>query len=168
MKRVIAGLAALMLSAVWAPPAAEARGVAVCAINGTIIFRANPQHPNQGTWETRRGTIECQGVIYGLARFLGRGPFFGSGTYATLPDGLAPCTWDLGPGNIDYSIPTSMGDVRVIEPVTAGAGMFASKTMTGTFQLLPPIADGCVPFGTGQASLVAQGVFTRRGDALLP
>lgn len=167
MKRVVAVSSVLMMAVLHAAPAAEAGfGVGTCAINGKIKF-SPAAAGGQGTWETESATIECQGVIYGLARILGRGPFYGSGSMGPLSAGTGPCMLDLGPGDIDYTIPTTMGDLRIIEPIAAGHGFFTSRNMSGSFQLFPPYEGGCAPNPLGRATFMAEGIFTRR-DAQVP
>ena len=165
---MVAVLSVLMLPVLHAAPAAEAGfGVGACMINGTITFSPAITASEQGTWQTERATIECHGVIYGLARILGRGPFAGSGSLGPLSASTGACTLDLGPGNIDYTIPTSMGDLRITEPITAGLGAFTSRNMSGSFQLLPAHEATCAMNPLGRATFVAEGLFTRR-DAQLP
>ena len=163
MKRVVAILSVLMLPVLHAAPAAEAGfGIGACVINGKIKFSPANASSGQGRWETESATIECHGVIYGLARILGRGPFYGSGTMGPLSAGTGPCMLDLGPGDIDYTIPTTMGDLRIIESIAAGNGFFTSKNMTGSFQLFPPYEGGCAMNPLGRATFMAEGIFTRR------
>ena len=163
MKRVVAVLSVLMLPVLHAAPAAEAGfGVGTCVINGKIKFSPAMAGSGQGRWETESATIECHGVIYGLARILGRGPFYGSGTMGPLSAGTGPCMLDLGPGDIDYTIPTTMGDLRIIEPIAAGLGVFTSRNMSGSFQLFPPYEGGCAVNPLGRATFMGEGIFTRR------
>lgn len=163
MKAAVAVLSVLLSSAVHAAPAAEAGfGAAVCTVNGTVSFSAPAGAAEEGTWRIGPATIACQGVIYGRERILGRGPLEGSGTFGLSPAGAVPCTRDLGPGIIDYTIPTTAGNLRITEPITAGAGIFTTPTMSGSFQFVPPYEGDCAPNATSSTALTAEGVLTRR------
>lgn len=168
MKRVVAALGVVVLPVLHVAPAAEAGlGAGTCVINGQIRFSPANGPSGQGMWQTESATIECHGLIYGLNRLDGRGPFAGSGSLGPLSAGTGPCMLDLGPGSIDYTIPTTMGDLRIVEPIAAGLGFFTSRNMSGSFQLIPPYEGGCAVNPFGRATFMAEGIFTRR-DAQPP
>jgi hypothetical protein len=164
MKRLIAlltGLAALPL--VGAAPPAQALGVAGCTIGGTISFTPPGQAAGQGTWRIETGAINCQGFFKSTDRFLGQGPFTGSGTYEVLPMGGETCLYQAGTGTVDYDIRTTAGTYRINEAsrfVSAGAGKLATPSLRGTF-LVPPQPEGDCAKQVTRAGFVAQVLLVR-------
>lgn len=125
-------------------PTARATGTGVCTISGTIHFTSSPRTPTEGGWSIEPAVMQCRGVFRGWDRILGPGSFKGSGVYSNPPTGGGTCVPQVGSGTVDYLIPTSEQDVRVIEPqgfLLAGAGSFTTPTLKGTFQVTPPF-DG--------------------------
>ena len=132
MKRSLAALIALTLGG-WLTP--EPAGAAVttkgaCLISGTVNFAA-------GQWHINPGVIDCKGLGWGFERVTGGGSFIGSGSYGVVP-GADNCLPMLGDGMVDYWIQTSEQDIHIVEaPVftPAGAGVFTTPSLRGTFQI---------------------------------
>lgn len=159
VRRSVALLAGLALAAFLAPvPAAEAHAKGVCTISGTITFRPSPLAQSGGQWSISPGVIDCRGLFYGWERILGPGSFTGSGSYEAVPSGGASCLRQLGSGTVDYWIPTSWRDVHLTEPhsfVLAGAGVFTTPSLRGTFQI-PPYEGNCVSAPVTRGMFLAQ------------
>lgn len=139
MKRSVAVLAGLVLSTFFATmPAADALGLGVCTITGTIAFTHSPADPDHGTWQISPAVIQCRGQFNTRELMVRQGPFAGSGSYTVVPSGQGGCLRELGTGTVDYWIPTDEQDVHVKEPHTfllAGAGAFTTPTLRGLFQV---------------------------------
>lgn len=139
-------------------PAAEATAGGACTISGTITFSPVAVAPSEGRWSISPGVIDCRGLFSGWERILGPGSFAGSGSYTTVPSGGGSCLRQLGPGTVDYWIPTSEQDVHLIEPhafILAGGGAFTTRTLRGTFQI--PLHEGnCVTGPATSAVFLAQ------------
>lgn len=165
MKRLIAvltGLAALPL--VGRAPHAEALGVAACTIGGTISFSPPDKAAAQGMWRMDRGAINCQGFFKSIDRFLGQGPFTGSGTYEVLPTAGGTCLYQAGTGTVDYVIRTTAGTYNVNEAskfVSAGAGKLATPSLRGSFLVPPPYEGDCVTTPVTRAGFIAQVLLVR-------
>jgi hypothetical protein len=139
LKRFVAVLAGLMLSALFTPtPAADALGLGVCTISGTITFTQSAATPDHGAWQISPAVIQCRGQFNTRELMVRQGPFSGAGSYAVVPTGQGSCLRELGTGTVDYWIPTDEQDVHVREPHTfllAGAGAFITPTLRGLFQV---------------------------------
>lgn len=145
-------------------PKAEATGVAVCAITGTIKFTASATTPTQGTWSIEPAVITCQGIFRGYEYITGPGAFRGSGTYRELPGGPESCLQRVGSGELDYMLPTTEADVRMREPhqfVMAGAGTFTSPSLNGSSQIVPPFDGDCMTRPVTRATFVAETLLAR-------
>ena len=164
MKRLIALLTGLIaLPLVGPAPHAKALGVAGCTIGGTISFSPPGKAATQGTWRIDRGAINCQGFFKGTDRFLGQGPFIGSGTYEVLPTGGSTCLYQAGTGQVHSDIRTTAGTSRINEAskfVSAGAGKLATPSLRGSF-LVPPPSEGDCAKQVTRAGFVAQVVLVR-------
>jgi hypothetical protein len=152
-------------------PAAEATGAGVCAIGGTITFTPSGSAPSEGRWSIAPATIDCRGLFNtrGRERIMGPGSFAGSGSYGTVQSGDGSCLRQLGPGRVDYWIPTSEQDVHVVEPPTftlAGAGTFTTPTLRGTFQI-PVHAGDCANEPVNRALFLAQVALVRSHPPLV-
>jgi hypothetical protein len=165
VKRTIALVSALVMWPLVGPaPAAEALGVGACVITGTINFTPPTGSSPQGFWRIEPGVIECQGFFEGRDRFLGPGPFIGSGTYTSLASGGATCLDKAGKGVIEYTLRTAGTDVHVTEAqefVTAGAGKFTTPSLQGSFQETPPFEGDCVTKPVTRATFVAEALMPR-------
>ena len=166
MRRSVALLTGLALVPFFtSAPAAEATGAGACAIGGTITFSPSASAPSEGRWSIAPATIDCRGLFNtrGRERIMGPGSFAGSGSYGTVQSGDRNCLRQLGPGTVDYWIPTSEQDVHVVERpafTLAGAGTFTTPTLRGTFQI-PAHEGDC---GTGpvtRAMFLAQVTLVR-------
>ncbi len=163
-RRLILLLAALVPSVVGVAPAAQALGGAACVITGTIEFEAPSATAGSGVWHIGPGQIECNGVTNGY-RIFGTGPFTGTGTYTGLPVGSGSCLHHIGMGTVDYVIRSGAMVFRVREAkrfVLAGAGEFATPTLRGSLQLLPPYEGDCLIKPVTRATFIAQGFFVHR------
>lgn len=165
MKRPVAFLAVLLLTAlgdfVAAPPAAQALGVGACTISGSIVFTPSAAGADHGAWAIDPAAISCWGPF----RFPHKeemngqaGAFSGIGSYTTVPAGPSHCLRTLGSGTVDYWIRTEEQDVHVKEPhefVLAGAGLFTTPTLRGTFEV--PLQEGnCLTGPVNRATFLAQ------------
>ena len=162
MKRFIAALAAVGLAVVGFNPRADAVGYGACTIVGTISFSS--QTLSTGTWAIGPATLDCQGIIGKRARITGRGPIRGSGTYTALAPGDGGCLRQSGTGKVEYVIPTASGAINVTEAMThtlAGAGVFDTPSLHGTFQVAPPYDGDCVTKPVSRATFVAQVILYR-------
>ncbi|MEW6475983.1 MAG: hypothetical protein AB1679_27315 [Actinomycetota bacterium] len=159
MKRILAVLAVVVLPAVGFTPPAHAVGYGACTIVGTITFSMAQALANEGTWTIAPATLDCQGIIGKRARIVGRGPFRGQGTFTGLAPGDGACLRQSGTGKVEYEIPTASGTIKVAEGAShtlAGAGLFDTPTLHGTFQLPPPYDGDCLTKPVTRASFVAQ------------
>ena len=163
MKRLIVLLAVLIaLPLVGPAPHAEALGVAGCTIGGTISFSPPGTAATQGTWRIDRGAINCQGFFKSTDRFLGQGPFTGSGTYEVLPTGGGTCLYQAGTGVVEYVIRTTAGTYRISETgkfVAAGAGKIVTPSLRGSFLVPPPYEGDCAT--VTRAGFIAQALLVR-------
>ena len=158
MKRIVAVLALVVLPVIGFTPPAHAVGYGACTIVGTITF-ATAETPSTGTWTIGPATLDCQGVIGKRARITGRGPFRGEGSFTALPPGDEACLRQSGTGTVEYQIPTASGTIKVNEGEThtlAGAGVFDTPTLHGTFQIPPPYDGDCLTKPVRRAAFVAQ------------
>ena len=166
MKRFVAVLAVVGLAVVGLSPRADAVGYGACTIVGTMAFSA--QTASTGTWSIGPATLDCQGIVGKRARITGRGPIRGTGTYnALLPGNCLP---QNGTGKVEYVIPTASGTILVKEAIThtlAGAGVFDTPSLHGSFQLPPPYDGDCVTKPLSRATFVAQ-VILYRNPAPVP
>lgn len=161
VKRLVAVLGLLVLPVVGFSSGAGAVGYGACTISGTITFTA--ESPSAGTWAISPGIIDCQGLIAGRRRIIGRGPLKGSGTYAALPPGDSACLRHSGTGTLEYDIPTTGGEIKVSEPGDyrlTGVGTLSTPTLRGAFQVSPAGGD-CVTQPVTRAAFVAEVVFLR-------
>ena len=161
VKRFVAALAVVGLAVFGLTPRADAVGYGACTIVGSISFSS--QTPSSGTWTIGPATLDCQGIIGKRARITGRGPIRGSGTYNALASGDG-CLRQNGTGKVEYAIPTASGTINVSEPAThtlAGAGLFDTPSLHGTFQLPPPYDGDCVTKPVSRATFVAQLILYR-------
>jgi hypothetical protein len=152
----------VVLSLLEFAPAAGAVGLGFCRISGTMVFSSRTA--GEGRWSIEDGIIDCQGVIAARRRILGQGPFKGSGSYRALPDGGGACLHQAGSGTVDYTIPTSGGDILISEPdayTLVGAGSFTTPTLRGTFQLPPPYDGDCVTKPVTSAPFLAETLLYR-------
>jgi hypothetical protein len=157
VKRIIGVLTLVVLPLLGFAPPAHAVGYGACTIVGTITFA--PKTATAGTWTIGPATLDCQGVIGKRGRIIGRGPFRGSGTYTALPPGDAACLRQSGTGKVEYVIPTFNGRIAVSEGQShtlAGAGLFQTESLHGTFQLPPPYDGDCLTKPVTRATFVAQ------------
>ncbi|MDQ1493258.1 MAG: hypothetical protein QOD57_1089 [Actinomycetota bacterium] len=140
MKRSIAMLIGLTLATfLGSTPPANALGIGVCTISGTITFRHSPATPDNGAWQISPGVIQCRGQFNTRELMVRQGSFAGSGSYTVVPSGDGGCLRELGTGTVDYWIPTDEQDVHVKEPhafLLAGAGAFTTPTLRGLFQIV--------------------------------
>ncbi|HVW35091.1 MAG TPA: hypothetical protein VHL53_21340 [Acidimicrobiia bacterium] len=157
VKRFVAVVAVLALPVLGSVPPAGATGEGACLITGTIAFA--PVDANTGTWSIGPAVIDCQGIMSGRYRITGRGPFRGTGKYTAAPDGAKPCLNQSGVGSVEYSIPTSAGDVPVTETEShtlAAVGDFFTPTLKGPFQITPPFEGDCLNKPFSRATFAAQ------------
>jgi hypothetical protein len=111
-----------------------------------------------------RGAINCQGFFKSIDRFLGQGPFTGSGTYEVLPTAGGTCLYQAGTGTVDYVIRTTAGTYNVNEAskfVSAGAGKLATPSLRGSFLVPPPYEGDCVTTPVTRAGFIAQVLLVR-------
>jgi hypothetical protein len=158
VKRILAGLALVVLPAVGFTPPAHAVGYGGCTIVGTITF-STAATLSTGTWTIGPATLDCQGIIGKRARITGRGPIRGQGSFTALPPGDAACLRQSGTGKVEYEIPTASGKILVSEAEShtlAGAGVFDTPSLHGTFQLPPPYDGDCLTKPVSRATFVAQ------------
>jgi hypothetical protein len=156
------GLALLPLMATV--PAADATGVGVCTISGTITFSHSSLTTTQGIWTIEPGVIECYGLYNGYERFMGPGQFTGVGSYTALPHGSGTCLHHVGFGTVDYSFPTSGADIHLIEPsdyTLAGVGTLTTPSLRGTFQVTPPYEGDCIREPVTKALFMAEATLVR-------
>jgi hypothetical protein len=161
VKRLVAALAVVGSAVSGFSPRADAVGYGACTIVGTISFSS--QTLSTGTWTIAPATLDCQGIIGKRARITGRGPLRGSGTYNALA-GNGACLAQNGTGQVEYVIPTASGTIQVNEAVShtlAGAGVFDSTSLHGTFQIPPPYEGDCVTKPLSRATFVAQVILYR-------
>jgi hypothetical protein len=157
VKRIVAVLALVVMPVIGFTPPAHAVGYGACSIVGTITFSSKTL--STGTWTIGPATLDCQGIIGKRARIVGRGPFRGSGAFTALPPGDGACLRQNGTGQVEYEIPTASGTIKVEEVsnhTLAGAGVFDTPTLHGTFQLPPPYDGDCLTKPLSRATFVAQ------------
>jgi hypothetical protein len=155
VKHFVAALSVLGMAVLGFTPTADAVGYGACTIVGSISFSS--QTPGTGTWAIGPATLDCQGIVGKRARITGRGPLNGSGAYKTLAPGA--CLPQQGTGKVEYAIPTEGGVIKVSEAASdtlAGAGVFDTPTLHGTFQVAPPYDGDCVTKPLSRATFVAQ------------
>jgi hypothetical protein len=167
VKRIVAVLALLVLPTLGLGSPADAVGYGACTIVGTITFSSGTlldEAGKAGTWTIGPATLDCQGIIGRRARITGRGPLRGQGTFTALPPGEGACLRQTGVGKVEYQIPTASGTIVVAEGEThtlAGAGLFDTPTLHGTFQLPPPYDGDCLTKPLSRATFVAQVALVR-------
>jgi hypothetical protein len=157
-------LAGLVLAAfVASPPAAEALGVGVCAISGTITFSPSAVTPDRGDWNISPAVIQCRGQFNTWELLVRQGSFTGSGSYIVVPSGEGGCLRELGTGTVDYWITTDEQDVHIKEPhafLLAGAGTFTTPTLRGVFQI-PTYEGNCLTAPVTRALFLAEVTLVR-------
>src|SRR5258705_2456753 len=140
VKRFLACWCLLLLPIVEFARSAGAVGLGFCRISGPIAF--SPRTAIEGQWSIEKAVIDCQGLLAGgRRRFLGPGPFKGSGSYSALPAAGGACLHQAGSGTVEYSFPTSGGYLVISEPgayTLAGARPLTPPTLRRTFGLAPP------------------------------
>ena len=154
----------VVLTLVGWVPAAEATGTAVCTISGTITFSDSELTSTTGSWAIGPAVINCQGPYNGYERITGPGRFAGAGTYEAFPPATGTCLHSIGSGTVDYGFPTTAYDIRLVEPNTyalAGAGVFSTPSLKGTFEVTPPYDGDCVTKPVTTALFVAQASLLR-------
>ena len=157
---VVMGLVLLPLAG--AVPAAEATGGGACTITGTIGF--SNVHSTRGTWTIDPAVITCQGLYNGYERFTHPGTFSGTGSYTALPTRSGTCLHHVGSGTVDYTFATSGADIHLVEPQSyalAGAGVFTTPSLRGTFQVTPPYDGDCLTKPVTRALFVAEATLVR-------
>lgn len=163
MRRSILLAMGLVLSpSVGSVPAAEATGVGVCTVTGTITFSASLT-ATEGAWAIGPAVISCQGMFRLNERILAAGSLAASGSYTAFPDGSGTCLHHMGSGTVDYTFPTTSADIHLVEQGTytlAGAGAFVTPSLRGTFQVAPVEGD-CVTEPVTSAVFVAEAVLLR-------
>ena len=143
---------------------AGATGTAVCTISGTITFTHSEFTSTEGSWAIGPAVINCQGPYNGYERIIGPGQFAGAGTYTAFPPGTGTCLHSVGSGTVEYGFPTTAYDIRLVEPhsyTLAGAGVFTTPSLKGTFQVSPPYDGDCVTKPVTTALFVAQASLLR-------
>jgi hypothetical protein len=161
--------AALLLGLVILPflgstPPAHATGGAACTISGTLTFSPASDSPARGVWSIEPGVINCEGLFRSKRVITGPGGFTGTGTYTEVSAGSGTCLHNVGTGTVDYIIPTSEANNRIQEPhdfVLAGAGVFTTPSLRGSFQVTPPYDGDCLTRPVIRATFVAEAVMIR-------
>jgi hypothetical protein len=165
LKRLFALLSCLVaVPLVATAPPADAIGAGVCTITGTISFDPTVAPSTEGAWRIGPAAITCHGLNRGPERFLGQGPFAGSGSYSALPTGTGGCLYQAGTGMVEYTVPTSGAPLHVKEEhqfVLAGAGSFTTPSLRGSFVQMPPFEGDCVTTPVTRATFVAQAILAR-------
>jgi hypothetical protein len=159
---LLIGVVALPL--VGPAPEADALATGVCTITGTINFDPSKPPSADGAWSIGPAAITCQGLSKGPERFLGQGPFVGSGSYTVLPTGTGGCLHQVGEGTVEYTVPTSGNPLHVKEAhqfVMAGAGSFTTPSLRGSFAETPPFEGDCVTTPVTRATFLATAVLAR-------
>ena len=163
MKRPIAWVVGLLLlPLIGVVPTAHAMGTAACRISGTIDL-VPTSTTGQGRWMIEPGVINCEGLFRAKRMITGPGKFSGSGTYDEASPGAGPCLHIVGTGQVDYTVPTFDADNRIQEQqdfVLAGAGAFATPSLRGSFQVVPPYEGNCLSKPV-KGTLVAEAVLVR-------
>jgi len=162
VKRFGAGLAVVVLPVLGFASTAHAIEEGACTITGTITFTSRT--PSAGTWVIGPAILDCQGLVAARHRITGRGPLRGTGSFTAVPDGSGACLRQVGTGNVDYRIPTDGGDIVITEPenhTLAGAGLFATPTLHGPFEIAPPYDGDCVTKPVSRATFAAEVVLYR-------
>jgi hypothetical protein len=170
VKRFVAVLAVLVLPVIGFTPGAGAVGYGACTITGTISFSSGTL--SSGTWTIGPAVIDCQGIVAGRRRITGRGPFRGSGSYTSLLPGDGGCLRQSGSGKVEYSIPTTAGEIHVDEAAShtlAIVGTLTTPTLDGPFEVAPPYSGGdCLTKTVGKATFVAEVLLYRYARQLPP
>jgi hypothetical protein len=167
LKRLLAlfaGLGLLVPALVGAAPPADALAAGVCTITGTINFDPQKAPSAEGAWSIGPAAITCHGLSKGPERFLGQGPFSGSGSYSVLPTGTGGCVYQAGTGTVEYTVPTSGNPLHVEEAhqfVLAGAGSFTTPSLRGNFLQTPPFEGDCLTTPVTRATFAATAVLVR-------
>jgi hypothetical protein len=162
VKRFVAALAVLVLPLVGFDPTAHAAEEGACTITGTMTFTTRTL--SEGMWAIGPAVIDCQGLIGARQRITGRGPFRGAGTFTALPPGDGACLRQAGTGKVDYTIPTSAGDILISEPEShtlAGAGALTTPGLRGAFELPPPYDGDCLTKPVSRVTFIAEVVLHR-------
>jgi hypothetical protein len=160
--RLAMGVACLSLIGLL--PAAHATGAAGCTITGTIAFSHTANTTGQGVWRIDPAVITCHGLFNGYERIVGPGSFSGTGSYTALPGGSGACLRNVGSGTVDYRLPTTGGDVHLVEPndyTLAGVGTFSTPSLHGVFQITPPYEGDCVTKAITKALFLAEATLVR-------
>jgi hypothetical protein len=166
-RRSVAMLVGLALAGLGAPAApAGATAAGACVITGTIVFTPSPAGAEQGSWIIGPAVIKCRGpfrVPHPEQMSGEAGEFSGVGSYRAVPSGEGHCLRQLGTGTVDYWVKTEEQDVHLKEPhefVLAGAGLFTTPTLRGTFQV--PLYEGnCVTTPVNRAMFLAEVTLVR-------
>jgi hypothetical protein len=162
VKRFVAVLALVVLPVLGFTPAADAVGEGACTITGTMSFSARTL--STGLWSIGPAVIDCQGIVAARRLITGRGPFRGSGSFTALPPGDSACLRQAGTGKVEYTIPTSGGDILVSESedhTLAGVGALNTTSLHGSFQLTPPYDGDCLTKPVSRVTFVAEMVLVR-------
>jgi hypothetical protein len=165
VKRFLAVPAVLLVLsfAAYAPPVG-ATGGAACVIGGTMQFTPDRATPARGLWRIEPGVINCQGFFRAKHFIIGPGRFTGFGTFTEVPEGTGHCRHIIGTGQVDYVIPTDHSTQHISEQqdfVFAGAGVFATPSLRGSFLATSPSQGDCMTEPVARASFVAQAVMLR-------
>jgi hypothetical protein len=159
VKRSVAVLAGLALAMFLGPtPPADALGLGVCTISGTITFTPTTAGPDHGHWEITPAVIQCRGQFNTKELMVRQGSFAGSGAYTVVPSGDGGCLRELGTGTVDYWITTDEQDVHIKEPhafLLAGAGAFTTPTLRGVFEI-PTYEGNCLTTPVTKGLFLAQ------------
>ena len=158
VKRFVAGLSLVVLSVLGFSPAADAVGYGGCTISGTITFSSSSKTLSEGTWRIGPAILDCQGIVASRRFITGRGPFTGSGAFSELSAGTGGACRQSGTGTVEYTVPTSGGDIHVSEPDTytvIGVGAFTTPSLRGTVQIVPASGD-CVTGPVTKATFLAE------------
>jgi hypothetical protein len=164
-RAVLLFLGMAMIPLLGIGPSAQATAVGACTIGGTLTFSpTGGAAAGQGQWRIDPGVIDCHGLFRGWERITGPGTFTGSGSFTTLPTGNGACLQQIGTGDVEYTIPTTEVDAHIKEAhefVVAGAGVFSTPSLRGTFQISPPYEGDCLTKPLTKASFVAQATMVR-------
>jgi hypothetical protein len=163
----VAVIATLALALFVAPaPPADAIAVGACVITGTIRFTPSALGAERGAWEIGPAIIQCRGpfrVPHPEQMNGDAGAFSGIGSYTTDASGQGHCLRQLGSGTVDYWIRTEEQDVHVKEPhefFLAGAGVFTTPTLRGTFQI-PRYEGNCLAAPVRKGTFLAEVTLVR-------
>ena len=162
MKRFVAALVVVVLPVLGFAATAGAIEEGACTNSGTITFSVDK--PGAGVWAIGPAVIDCQGIVAARRLITGRGPFRGSGSFTALPPGDSACLRQAGTGKVEYTIPTSGGDILVSESedhTLAGVGALNTTSLHGSFQLTPPYDGDCLTKPVSRVTFVAEMVLVR-------